>query len=191
MTRTARRTSLAFALAVVALGLATVLAQAETPDERAQFVQDNQATREKAEAEIAAFRDAGSKIPSKPDDPINDRPEPVPNEWAEGIRGPEEFSFPSSFGFEFENVWYHDAGDVFLTVLAGSVAESGKAVVQVIRVNPVTLRSELVPPLFPDMQGPAKIVDANGMDLTLESIETHERLSLDVETLAFGPIAPS
>jgi hypothetical protein len=188
VSRTTKRASTALILAAVTLGLVAVLAQAETPDERALFVQENQAARERAEAEIAAFREAGSKIPSKPDDPVNDRPDPTPTEWGEGIHGEDEFSFPASFGYEFLNVWYHDAGDVYLTVLAGSETETGKAVVQVIRVDPITLKSDLDPPLFPEIQGPVKIVETAGMDLILESVATHERLTLDVATLAFGPV---
>lgn len=141
MNNPARRGSLAFVLATLSLGLAAALALAETPDERAQFVSQNQGSKERAEAEIAAFREAGSHIPSAPDDPVNDRPSPVPTEWAEGIRGPDEFSFPSSFGYEFLSLWYHDAGNVYLTVMAGSVVETGEAIVQVIRVDPVTLRA--------------------------------------------------
>jgi len=189
MNRSARRASVTFLLAATTLGAVAVLAQADTPDERALFIEQNQAAREKAEAEIAAFREAGSHIPSEPDDPLNDRPDPVPTEWAEGIRGEDEFSFPASYGFEFLTIWYHDAGDVYLSVMAGSVVETGEAVVQVTRVNPVTLRSELDAPMFPDIKGPIKIVDANGMNLILESVETHERVSLDVSTLEFSPVA--
>lgn len=189
MSRIGWRASIAFLLAATALGWVAVVAQAEsTPDERALFIQENEAAQEKAEAEIAALQEAGSKIPSKPDDPVNDRPDPVLTEWAEGIRGQAEFSFPSSYGYDFLNIWYHDAGDVYLSVMAGSVVETGEALVLVMRVDPETLRSELDPPLLPAIQGPIKLVDANGMNLILESVETHERLSLDVSTLEFGPV---
>jgi hypothetical protein len=110
--------------------------------------------RGRPQAWIAAWQEAGSRIPSALDDPLGARPDPVATHWGEGIHGEDEFSFPSSYGYEFLNVWWHDAGDVYLTVLAGSVSGSNEAIVQVLHNDPITLRTTLLPPAHPDLPGP-------------------------------------
>ena len=137
------------------------------------------------EAWIAAWQEASEKAPSTPDDRIGDRPDPVPTAWGEGIHGQDEFSFPSSYGYEFVNVWWHDAGDVYLTVLAGSTIESNESIVQILQTDPLTLRTTFLPTLHPDLLGPVRIVDAEGMTLVLESRETGKRVSLGVEDRTF------
>jgi hypothetical protein len=186
--RHAKRLGVVLPLAIAAAGLVGFVVQAQTPDERALFTQQLQDDREKAEAEIAAWQEAGRRVPSEPDDPEGARPEPEATEWAEGIFGREEVTFPSSYGFEFLNVWYHDDGEVYVTVLAGSEVETERAVVQVIHVDPVTLRSELLPPLYPDVAGPVRIVRADGESLIVESVETKDQLTFDSVSLLFTPV---
>lgn len=139
------------------------------------------------EAWNAAGQEAGGRIPSALDDPLGARPDPFATHWGEGIHGEDEFSFPSTYGFEFLNVWWHDAGDVYLTVLAGSVIESTEAVVQVLHNDPITLRTTLLPPVHPDLPGPVRIVEADGMTLIIESTQTGERVSFDVRDRTFRP----
>jgi hypothetical protein len=106
--------------------------------------------------------------------------------WGEGIHGPGEFSFPSAYDYDFLNVWWHDAGKVYLTVLAGS-DDGGNPIVLVLHNDPVSLRTTLMEPLTPDVSGPVRIVDDAGKNLVLESVETGQRIGLNVSRLTFFP----
>jgi hypothetical protein len=179
-------------LAVSVVGGTLTVAFLFGPDLRLSAEQANglvgpdEGVRKNNEAWVAASQRARSGISFAPANPVGARPNPVSSQWAEGIHGKAEFSFPSSYGFEFRNVWWHDAGDVYLTVLAGSVIRSGRPIVQIMETNPLTLRTRLLHPLSPNLTGPVRIIDAQGMTLILESVTTGERASLEVSSRTSG-----
>jgi hypothetical protein len=139
------------------------------------------------EARIAAWQKAGGRIPSALDDPLGARPDPVATIGMKGsmtrmssVSRRRTDTSSSTFGGTTQAT---STSRCWLARSSGRTRRSCRCF--------TTIRSPCgrrrLPPVDPDLPGPVRIVEGDGMTLIVESTQTGQRVSFDVRDRTFRP----